>query len=442
MELTDVWRIVWKGRLTVLAVLIATMAFGAAFALLTTKHYESTATIAFTPNASKGPADSLRPEDVSSLLQTYASTAKSKDTIIRAEAILGHKLPGTLSTSILVGTGILRLGDRASSPQAAVAAAAAAAAAFIDSLKGNGLVDAQVVDPPLANATPVQPRPPLVLGVALFLGLAAGCTLAIVLDYSRRRVATADDVAAVTDVPVLGHLAYKRSMARDRTKPIVWDSTELVDIQESIRALRTNLQLMSPDAPRCILVTSATASEGKSTLVANLGIALSQARVDTLILDADMRNPRQHTIFELDNSDGLSTLLEQWGNNGRGPGVRPRPTRYERLSVLTAGPSLATSTELLYTRFRPVLAELLSAGSFVLIDSPPLLPVADARIIAADADVTLMVVNARTERPQVLRSAVEKLRLADARVTGIVLNQTAQAEARGYDSYYYSSARS
>jgi capsular exopolysaccharide synthesis family protein len=438
MELTDVLRIVWKGRLTVIVVLIATVAFGAAFAFLTPKRYESTATIALTPNASKGPANSLRPEDVSSLLKTYASTAKSESNISQAEAILGHKLPGTLSTSVEVGTGILQIGDRASSPQAAAAGAAAAAAAFISSLKGSGLVDAQMVDPPVPHATPVQPRPPLVLGVALFLGLVAGCSLAIALDYLHRRVATADDVAAVTDVPVLGHLVYKRSLARDRAKPIVWDSVELVDIQESIRALRTNLQLMSPNAPRCILVTSALASEGKSTLVANLGIALSQARVDTLILDADMRNPRQHSIFELDNAGGLSTLLEHWGSNGRGPGVRPQPTRYERLSVLTAGPSLATSTELLYTRFRPVLTELLTAGSFVLIDSPPLLPVADARIIATDVDVTLMVVNARSERPQVLRSAVEKLRLADARVTGIVLNQTAEAEATGYDSYYYS----
>jgi succinoglycan biosynthesis transport protein ExoP len=437
MELTDVGRILWKGRLTVLAVFLATMAFGVAFALLTPKRYESTATIAFTPDASKGPADSLRPEDVSSLLQTYASTAKSKSTVLQAEAILGHKLPGTLGTSIQVGTGILELSDRAASPAAAVDAAVAASSAFLASLKGNGLVDAQIVDPPVADSTPVQPRPPLVLGVALFLGLAAGCMLAIALDYFHERVETADDVAEVTDVPVLGHLPYKRSLARRQTEGIVWELPEFMDIQEGIRALRTNLQLMGTNAPQSILVTSSTAAEGKSTLVANLGIALSQASVDTLILDADMRNPRQHAIFELDNGDGLSTLLEHVGNNGRRLSVRPQPTRYERLSVLTAGPPLATSTELLYTRFRPLLAELRAAGSFVLIDSPPLLPVADARIIAASVDVTIMVVNARSERPQVLRSAVDKLRLADARVTGIVLNQTAEAEAMSYDSYYY-----
>jgi capsular exopolysaccharide synthesis family protein len=438
MDLTDVWRIIWKGRLTVLLVFLATLVCGAAFAFLTPKRYESTATIAFTPDASKGPADSLRPEDVSSLLETYAATAKSKSTMSQAEAILGHKLPGTLSTSIQVGTGILQISDRASSPQGAASAAAVTAAAFVGSLKGNGLVNAQVVDPPVANATPVQPRPPLVLGVALFLGLAAGCMLALSLDYFHRRVETADDVAEITDVPVLGHLAYKRSMARAEVEPIVWDTAELIDIQESIRALRTNLQLIGADRPQSILVTSAVAAEGKSTLVANLGVALSQASVDTLILDADMRNPRQHTIFELGNDEGLSTLLEHWGSNGRRPSVRPRPTRYERLSVLTAGPALAGSTELLYTRFRPMLADLLAAGSVVLIDSPPLLPVADARIIAADVHATIMVVNTRSERPQVLRSAVEKLRLADASVTGIVLNQTGEAEAMGYDSYYHS----
>jgi polysaccharide biosynthesis transport protein len=436
VELRDIGGIIWKRRWTVLLVLIATVAIGAAFALITPKRYESTATIALTPDATKGPADSLPPSAVASLVGTYAVTAKSHSIVLRAEANLGYKLPGTLSTSPRLETGILQVGDRASSPDAAAAATAAVAAAFIESLKGNGLVDAQVVTPATVNATPVQPRPPLVIGIAVFLGLLAGCMLALGLDHFRQRVETADDVAEVVDVPVLGHVPYKRSMARSRAKSIVWESRELADVQESMRALRTNLQLLSADAPRSILVTSSTAAQGKSTLVVNLGIALSQAGIDTIILDADMRNPRQHDIFGLGNSDGLSAVLQHWGASERTSSVHPQPTRYERLSVLTAGPQFATSTELLYTRFRPVLAALLRSGSLVLIDSPPLLPVADARIIAAEVDVTIMVASARSERPWVLRSAVEKLRLADASVTGIVLNQTAGTGAPNYYPYY------
>lgn len=438
MELADVGKLIWKRRWTVLVTLAVVVAAGVAFTLFSPKRYESTATIAFTPDSTRGASNALRPEDVSALLATYATLARSKATIGHAEANLGHRLPGALSTSTQVGTGILQLADRAATARGAADGAAAATTAFLNELKGNGLVVAQVVNPPQVNSTPVQPRPALIIPIALLLGLAAGCMLAFALDYLNQRVESADDVAELIDVPVLGHLPYKRSMSQDRGRAIVWESSELGDIQESIRALRTNLQLLNADAPRSILVTSSTAAHGKSTLVANLGIALAQASVRTLILDADMRSPRQHEIFKLQNTEGLSSLLEHWSSNGRRPEVRTQATDYDGLHVLTAGPALAASTELLYTRFRPVLAELLSEGSLVLIDSPPLLPVADARIMASEVDMTIMVVNARSERPPVLRNAVEKMRLADANVAGIVLNQTAQAEAMGYDSYYYS----
>jgi polysaccharide biosynthesis transport protein len=435
MELIDVGRILWKRRWTVLLVLIATVGIGAAFAFTTPKEYESTATLAFTPDGSKGPAEAIPPAAVASLLGTYAVTAKSDVIIRQAETEQGHKLTGTLTTSPRLETGILQISDRASAPRSAALAVAAVSAAFIKSLKGNGLVQAQVVDPPTVDATPVQPRPSLIIGVALFLGLAAGCMLALALNHFRQRVGTADEVAEVVDVPVLGHVPYKRSMARRGATSIVWESPQLADIQESMRALRTNLQLIGADAPRSILVTSATAAEGKTTLVANLGIALSQAGIATIILDADMRNPRQHDIFGLDNSDGLSLALQGRDTNERTPTVQPQQTRYDHLRALTAGPPLAMSTELLYTRFRSMLAELLTLGSLVLIDSPPLLPVADARIIASEVEATIMVVNAVSERPAMLRSAVEKLRLADARVTGIVLNQTADAGARDYHTH-------
>lgn len=429
MELVDVGRILWRRRLAVLVVLVATVAIGAAFALSTPKKYESTATLAFTPNAEQGNATAISPVEVASLLQTYAVTAKSDVIIRRAEIEQGHRLFGTITASPRLETGILVIGDRASSPQSAADAVAAVSLAFIRSLKGNSLVYVQVVDPPTADTTAVQPRPKLVVGVALILGLAAGCMLALVLDHFRRRVDSSAEVAEVVDLPVLGHVPYKRAISRLKGEAAVWDAPRLAAVQESMRALRTNLHLMGTGAPRSLLVTSATSGEGKTTLVANLGIALSLAGIPTVILDADMRSPRQHEIFGLENSDGLSVALEEGAANQGTRSIRPQPTTHAHLTVLTAGPPRPMSTELMYTQLRPILAELQGLGSLVLIDSPALLPVADARFIASEVDATIVVVNARRERPATLHSAVEKLRLAGASVAGVVLNQTSGAEA-------------
>jgi len=190
VELKDIGAILWRRSWIVLLVLIATVAVGAIFVHSTQKLYESTATLALTPNASKGPADSLPPSAVASLVQTYAVTAKSASIVHRAEAKLGYPLPGTLSTSPRLETGILQISDSASSPRAAATATAAVAAAFIESLKGNTLVDAQIVNPAQVDETPVQPRTSLVIGIAIVLGLMAGCMLALGVNHFREHPTT------------------------------------------------------------------------------------------------------------------------------------------------------------------------------------------------------------------------------------------------------------
>jgi uncharacterized protein involved in exopolysaccharide biosynthesis len=190
VELKDIGAILWRRGWILLLVLIVTVAAGAIFVSSTQKLYESTATLALTPNASKGPANSLPPSAVASLVETYAVVARSQSIVQRAEAKLGYPLPGTLSTSPRLETGILDISDRASSPRAAAAATSAVAAAFIESLNGNTLVDAQIVDPAVVDETPVQPRTSLVIGIAVVLGLLAGCMLALAVDHLRARPTT------------------------------------------------------------------------------------------------------------------------------------------------------------------------------------------------------------------------------------------------------------
>jgi uncharacterized protein involved in exopolysaccharide biosynthesis len=190
VELKDIGAILWRRGWIVLIVLIITVAIGVIFVRTTTKLYESTATIALTPNASKGPANAIPPSAVASLVETYAVIARSQSIVQRAEAKLGYPLPGTLSTSPRLETGILDISDSASSPHAAAAATSAVAAAFVESLRGNTLVDAQIVDPAQVDETPVQPRPSLVIAIAIVLGLLAGCLLALAVNHLREQPTT------------------------------------------------------------------------------------------------------------------------------------------------------------------------------------------------------------------------------------------------------------
>jgi receptor protein-tyrosine kinase len=152
-------------------------------------------------------------------------------------------------------------------------------------------------------------------------------------------------------------------------------------------------------------------------VIANLGVALGQLGIPTVIVDADLRAPRQHQIFGLPNGHGLSTLMVLSDAE-----VAPQPTEWRNLSVLTSGPIPPDPTEMLHIRFRSVLRELRSQEQFVLIDSPPILPVSDARLISPHADAVLLVAASGMTKMSSFAAALEKLRFAGAQVLGIVMN--------------------
>ena len=223
-----------------------------------------------------------------------------------------------------------------------------------------------------------------------------------------------------TDAPVIGRIAHDRSLARSGAS-LVWDDPRLVAPQENFRSLRTNIQFLSQTDGSVLQVTSADARQGKSTVVANLGVALAQVGVWTLIVDADLRRPRQHEIFGLDNDTGLSTLLADPSAT-----VAPQPTVYKHLSILPAGPIPPNSTEMVHVRFASALAELRTQGGVILVDSAPLLPISDARLIARNVDGVVLVVGANREKPAAVRGALELLQLANATLLGTVLNHSSE----------------
>src|SRR3954464_2141579 len=429
MEFKQVVLTAWKRRWVVLWVTVICVGVAAAFASTRPPRYESTATIALTPDPKTGQG-LVSSDNLSALLGTYVQTAKSTLILRRAEQVLGRPLPGTIDTATQAGTGILHISAVADTPAAAAEAAGGVAQAFQESIRDNQVLVATLVDPPSPSTTPVQPRPPLIMGVAAVLGLFAGLAAALLLEQFRRRIETPADVAELTHAPVIGRLPRVRTLTRGNAR-LVWDLPNEIGLQESYRGLRPNLQFLTGSGGEVLQITSPEQGQGKATVVANLGIATAQIGVETIIVDADLRRPRQHEIFGLPNRTGLSTMLALGSTD-----PELVASGYENLSILPSGPVPPDPTEMLHVRLPGVIAALREQGALVLIDTPPLLPVSDARLVAPQVNGVVLVIAAGSQRPAAMHAALERLQLVNGIILGIVLNKSGQ-ESDSPGGYYY-----
>jgi capsular exopolysaccharide synthesis family protein len=417
VQFTDVVAVMWRRRWLVALMVLVSVGLSAAFAFSQPKRYESTATLALTPDVQRGQGF-VASDNLAALLGTYAATARGTVNLQRAASILGRSLPGTVKTHTKSGTGILKITGRSSTPKGAADTARATADAFRTSIRGNRLLVADLVDPAVPPTKPVQPRPALIMGVAGLIGLLAGALLAFAAERFRRRIETPADLGQVTDAPLIGRIPRSRRHAHS-PPDVVWTSARTVALQESYRALRTNVEFLTERSDTVLLLTSPGPGEGKSTLVANLAVALGQVGIDTTVVDADLRAPQQHRIFDVDNSAGLSTLM----TSARAD-FTPRPTRFPHVSVVPSGPAPADVTEMLHIRLKGVLEDLRQSGATILVDGPPVLPVSDASLIAAHSDGVIVLVAARLTKFSAMRSSLARLELAGARLLGIVLSQS------------------
>lgn len=189
---------------------------------------------------------------------------------------------------------------------------------------------------------------------------------------------------------------------------------------EAYRTLRTNIQFSSLDRPlKTLLVTSTAPDEGKSITLANLAVTMAQAEQRVLLVDCDLRRPSLHEIFGLKNDQGLtSAILEQ------GEGDLPiQSTSVPGLSLLASGPLPPRPADLLGSRRMGALIARLHAGAdIVLIDTPPVVAVTDAAVLAPRADGVLLVLQAGHTRRDRAREARQILEKVKANIVGVVLN--------------------
>jgi succinoglycan biosynthesis transport protein ExoP len=305
-------------------------------------------------------------------------------------------------------------------------------------LKSGG---AQLVTPAIASTSPVRPTPKRNAIVALAVGLMLGVGLAFLREYLDDRLKSKEDVEQVVPgVPVLGLIPALGGWKDKSSTVVVSISDPKSPAAEAYRSLRTSVQFIGLDRSiRTLQITSPAQSEGKSTTIANLAVALAGAGQRVVIVDADLRRPRIHDFFGLDHAVGLTSVLI--GDVSLARALLPAPG-ISRLHILPSGPIPPNPSELLASdRAADVFRTLGDHADIVLIDCPPVLPVTDATVLAHRIDATLLVVHAGHTEQRQLKRAAEMLAQVDAPLLGVVLNGVADESAYGYKySYRYAYA--
>ncbi|MBJ9991083.1 CpsD/CapB family tyrosine-protein kinase [Paenibacillus sp. S28] len=206
-------------------------------------------------------------------------------------------------------------------------------------------------------------------------------------------------------------------------------------ISEGYRNIRTNIQFSGWNQNlRVIAVTSTQAGEGKSTTISNLAVAYAQEGKNVLLIDADLRHPSQHSIFNLSNRVGFSNLLADQCSYGD----IVHSTVVENLSLVTAGPVPPNPTELLSSDKLPeVIAAWKECYDIILLDTAPVMAVADGLIVSSLADGVVIVILAGKVKREYIQKAKEKLEHAKASILGVVLNQKKYSKSEANQYRYY-----
>ena len=281
--------------------------------------------------------------------------------------------------------------------------------------------------------SPVRPRTLLNTVLGAISGMVLGISMAFLLEYLDDTIRSPDDIKSALPVGVLGALPHLKGL-NSQTSLVVADQPRQ-PASEAFRNLRTSLQFSSLDQPaRTLLVTSPQATDGKTFIAANLAAVIAHGGQSVILVDADLRRPRQHSLFGMPKEPGLTTAL-------LAPEERSavlQETAVKGLRIITSGRHAPNPAELLASqRMRAFLSWLLEQADVVVFDSPPVLSVTDAAVLSNLADGTILVVNCGETRIPAAAQAVERLTSVKKNVLGVVLNRLAPSAGAYYYYYYY-----
>ncbi len=304
--------------------------------------------------------------------------------------------------------------------------------------------DIQVLEHASVPKSPVEPNVPMNLALGALLGMIFGAMGIFVADAMDTTVKRKEDITQHTNKPILamlpkmdqGLLGNILQSPGESSADTITHTAPKSSFAEGIKTLRTNLTFMAPDEPpELILVTSPGPKQGKTLTTVNTGIAMAQSEQETLIIDTDIRRPRVHKTFGLDNTFGLTSFIK----NDHDFDAVVRETLVDNLSVVLSGQIPPNPSELLHSdRFDEFVETARERYDRVLFDSPPLAAVSDALILSHSVDGVLLMVQFGKTRREALTRSLEQLREIGAPLLGCILNEVPSSGSYGYEYYRYS----
>ncbi|MDQ6615893.1 MAG: polysaccharide biosynthesis tyrosine autokinase [Actinomycetota bacterium] len=485
----------WRRKLTIIAAVVVTLAVSIGVTLIQHPYYEATSEVLL-PEQSKqtvaGANAAAVAVDPARVLATEINVIKGPDVRAGVRAKLGQE-PKIAAIAVL-GADVIRITAQSADAGQSAAVANAYANAYldlrrkqaddavqaasrdiqseIDRLQGQidkasgaqqqALIQAQVAfrqnmgqlrvngaaDPGarlLASATtpssPAGPKPIRAAIWGILLGLVIGVGIALARDFVDDSVNSKEDLeATVPSLPVLGVIPTTGE-GPDGDAQVVSLTDPSSPVTEAYRSLRTAIQFLAPDHPiQALQITSPSTREGKSTTVANLGVELAEAGQRVIIVGCDLRRPRIHEFFNLDNDIGFTSVIT--GQETLASALK-RVADHLNIFVLCAGPFVPNPAELLSSRrAAQIVDSLRDQADIVLLDCPPVLPVTDCLVVSAWADASLLICHAGRTNRKALGRSIELLHQVGAPLAGTILNAAPPSAVYGEAYEYYHPSKS
>ena len=447
MELQDYLRIFRAHWLAIglITVLGAVLAFG--WTYTQPKVYTANGSAMVTAGSSNSPTEAMIGNQVAlSRVTSYLDIARSRLVAEHARQTLGistspDSLVGRVSVSNPADSAVLRVSATGASPQEAkdlVEAWIGGMTAVVHDIEnpagvaGDSIVQLQTLDSAVLPGAPSSPNVKLAVALGLLVGFALGVTYALIRSALDKRLRNAASIEREFDTAVLGTIPLDTAIAKKGVASVQPD----FHTAESVRQLRTNLRFMDVEnPPRIVVVTSCLPGDGKSTLAIQLASAIAESGQRVVLVDADLRRPSLAQYLGLVPDAGLTDvlvgraalteMLQPYGDTGN-------------LWVLAAGMIPPNPSELLGSDAMRATLRSLPEDTFVLVDTPPLLPVTDAAILTARTDGALVVTRAGRTTIDQLDKALLNLDRVKGRALGVILNGvTRGARNESYYGYEY-----
>ncbi|GAA2527058.1 polysaccharide biosynthesis tyrosine autokinase [Rarobacter incanus] len=445
MELADYIRILRKRWILITGtVVIAVVIAGAATALMSPQYKATTQVFVSTSTDNSSASDlsagnTFTSQRVKSYAQAVTTTSVLQPVIKTLDLpYTVSELAAKVSANAPLNTVILEISATDTDPTRAAAIANAVGETLPKIISdvekpnagGTSPVKISTLEAASVPTSPDSPNAKLNLALGLLLGLAIGVGIAILMEVLDTKVRNTRDVEAITDAAMVGGIPMSESKA---DPGLVVQNDPRSPLSEAFRGLRTNLEFVVAAHPKSVIVTSAMASEGKTTIASNLAIAISQSGSQVLVIDADLRRPRLSEAFGIEGAVGLTDVLignadledvvQPWGATGN-------------IEVLPSGQIPPNPSELLGgNQMRELINAVEAKYDLVIFDCAPLLPVTDTAVLSKMVGGAVLVGAAGKTHKAQFSAAIKTLHAVGSHLFGVVLTML---PTKGFDAYTYS----